>query len=56
MGDEHNLDPGDDDERPAVAGTWIAIDFLFGILLVWTYAAMRPRFGQARRPRFSPGS
>lgn len=25
--------------------TWIAIDFLWGILLVWTYAAMRPRFG-----------
>ena len=30
---------------PAVAGTWIAIDFLFGILLVCTYAAIRPRFG-----------
>jgi hypothetical protein len=30
---------------PAVAGTWVVIDFLFGLLLVWTYAAMRPRFG-----------
>ena len=24
---------------------WIAVDFLSGILLVFTYAAMRPRFG-----------
>lgn len=24
---------------------WIATDFLFGILIVWVYAAMRPRFG-----------
>jgi len=24
---------------------FIAVDLLFGILLVWTYAAMRPRFG-----------
>src|SRR5438034_6384864 len=40
----HNLDPGAMTD-PKVAGTWIAIDFLFGILIVWTYAAMRPRFG-----------
>lgn len=24
---------------------YIAIDLVFGLLLVWTYAAMRPRFG-----------
>jgi hypothetical protein len=24
---------------------WVVIDFLFGILVVWTYAAIRPRFG-----------
>ena len=24
---------------------WIVIDFVFGILVVWTYAAMRPRLG-----------
>lgn len=24
---------------------WIVIDFLMGLLLVWTYAAIRPRFG-----------
>lgn len=29
----------------AVAATWIAIDFLYGILIVWLYAAIRPRFG-----------
>jgi len=34
---------------PATASTsmigWIVTDFLFGILIVWTYAAIRPRFG-----------
>jgi hypothetical protein len=24
---------------------WIVTDFLFGLLIVWSYAAMRPRFG-----------
>lgn len=24
---------------------WITTDFLFGILIVWAYSAMRPRFG-----------
>ena len=24
---------------------WIVIDFLFGLLVVWTYASIRPRFG-----------
>lgn len=24
---------------------WIVIDFLMGLLLVWTYSAIRPRFG-----------
>jgi len=24
---------------------WIVIDFLFGLLVVWTYAAIRPRLG-----------
>ena len=40
----HNMDPAAM-TSPAVAGTWIAVDFLFGILLVWTYAAIRPRLG-----------
>jgi hypothetical protein len=34
---------------PAAATTsimgWVTTDFLFGILIVWAYAAMRPRFG-----------
>ena len=40
----HNMDPAAFNS-PAVAVTWIAVDFVFGLLLVWTYAAMRPRFG-----------
>ena len=28
-----------------VAVSWIVVDFLFGFLLVFAYAAMRPRFG-----------
>jgi hypothetical protein len=24
---------------------WIVVDFIMGIIVVWTYAAMRPRFG-----------
>lgn len=34
---------------PAIATTsmagWIVTDLLFGLLIVWSYAAMRPRFG-----------
>jgi hypothetical protein len=25
--------------------TWAAVDLLYGVLIVWTYAAIRPRFG-----------
>jgi hypothetical protein len=32
-------------EEPAAMGAFIALDFVFGLLLVWTYAAIRPRFG-----------
>jgi len=33
--------------RAAASSTvgWIVVDFLMGILIVWLYAAMRPRFG-----------
>jgi hypothetical protein len=24
---------------------WVVVDFLFGLIVVWTYAAVRPRFG-----------
>jgi hypothetical protein len=32
-------------EAPAVIATWVAVDFLFGLVVVFLYAAMRPRFG-----------
>ena len=32
-------------EEPAAMGALIALDFVLGLLLVWTYAAIRPRFG-----------
>ena len=40
----HNIDPAGFRSMP-VAGAWVVVDFMFGLLLVWTYAAMRPRFG-----------
>ena len=39
-----NLDPAAMNSGP-VAATWIVVDFIFGLLLVSTYAAMRPRLG-----------
>jgi hypothetical protein len=30
---------------PGVAITWVVVDFILGILLVWVYASIRPRFG-----------
>ena len=38
------LDPGAM-TAPTVAASWIFIDLLFGILVVWNYASIRPRFG-----------
>src|ERR671919_2983805 len=39
--------------KPAMAGSSIAVfvvlDFLYGIALVWGYAAIRPRFGAGPR-------
>ena len=32
-------------ETPTGIATWVIIDLLLGILVVWTYAAIRPRFG-----------
>ncbi|MGQ0734206.1 MAG: hypothetical protein ACT4QD_11175 [Acidobacteriota bacterium] len=34
---------------------WIVIDFIFGVLVVWTYAAIRPRFGPGPRTAISAG-
>ena len=41
---QHGVDPATLTSG-SVAGTFIVIDFIFGLLMVWTYAAMRPRFG-----------
>jgi hypothetical protein len=50
----HNLDPNAFVSAP-VAITWVAVDFLFGVLLVWTYAAIRPRFGPGPRTAICAG-
>lgn len=34
---------------PAAIATWVVIDFLVGILVVFIYAAIRPRFGPGPR-------
>lgn len=39
-----NLDPAAFNSG-SIAAVWITVDFIFGLMLVWTYAAMRPRFG-----------
>ena len=39
-----NLDPAAMNSAP-VAATWMVVDFIFGLLLVFTYAAVRPRLG-----------
>ena len=39
-----NLDPAAMNSGP-VAATWMVVDFIFGLLLVFTYAAVRPRLG-----------
>jgi hypothetical protein len=44
MVDRLHLDPAMMTD-PMKMMPWIAIDFMMGILAVWTYAAMRPRFG-----------
>jgi hypothetical protein len=30
---------------PSVAVTWVVVDFIYALLIVWTYAAIRPRLG-----------
>ena len=34
---------------------WIVIDFVLGVLTVWTYAAMRPRFGAGAKTAILAG-
>jgi len=40
-------------ERGSTIATFVLCDFLFGILAVWTYAAIRPRFGPGARTAVS---
>jgi hypothetical protein len=40
---------GDAMMTPSVMVSYIVMDFALGILLVWTYAAIRPRFGPGFR-------
>ena len=51
---QHNIDAAAL-TSPSVAGTWLVVDFIFGLLLVWTYAAMRPRFGAGIQTAFIAG-
>jgi hypothetical protein len=39
-----NLDPAVVNS-PAVGVRWMIVDFIYALLIVWTYAAIRPRFG-----------
>ena len=39
-----NLDP-DRLTSSATMITWMVVDFIYGLLIVWTYAAIRPRLG-----------
>ena len=47
--DANIFKPGLGDQMAAMDGgtiaTYVAMNFVVGLLLVWTYAAMRPRFG-----------
>jgi hypothetical protein len=38
------LDPAVAESTQGMA-TWVVIDFLMGLIIVWTYAAIRPRLG-----------
>jgi hypothetical protein len=44
MAQRFGVDPAAAQSMSAVA-PWIVIDFVLGLLIVWTYAAMRPRLG-----------
>ena len=44
MAQKFGVDPAAAQSMSAVA-PWIVVDFVMGILIVFTYAAMRPRFG-----------
>ncbi len=39
----------------SVAISWVAIDFLYATLIVWTYAAVRPRLGAGPKTAVTAG-
>lgn len=49
-----NLDPGAMN-APSTMATWIAIDFVYATLMVWTYAAIRPRLGPGPQTAVTAG-
>jgi hypothetical protein len=51
---QHNIDQATLMSGSVIA-TWTAVDFVIGILAVWTYAAMRPRFGAGVHTAFLAG-
>lgn len=42
-------------ESTAVMVTWITVDFILGFLIVFTYAAIRPRFGPGPQTAMTAG-
>jgi hypothetical protein len=50
----HNLDPAAF-TSPSVAITWVLVDFAMGIILVFAYAAFRPRFGPGPKTAICSG-
>ena len=49
------LDPSAMENASGIA-TWVIIDFLMGIVAVWTYAAIRPRFGAGAKTAVYAGA
>ena len=44
MAQRLNLDPAIINSTGSMV-TWIVVDFIYAALIMWTYAAIRPRFG-----------
>ena len=40
---------------PSVAMTWMVVDFIYATLIVWTYAAVRPRLGPGPKTAVTAG-
>jgi hypothetical protein len=43
-------------EGPESMYVWIAVDFIYGLLIAFTYAAIRPRFGPGPKTAIIAGS